>query len=104
MFKRKKIARLEAEIEVQKGMITDLQQMVTEICTAIDKKVDKNDVINQVNQSTEEIKISGKKIHITRETLINNNSIRSDAITSLEGRKVVANTLSEISNHLGDIN
>ena len=49
-----------------------MQGTVTTLTNKIDslsaRKVDKNDVINQINLSNEQIRISGNKIQITGET------------------------------------
>lgn len=85
MFNRKKVKKLECEIAALQGTVTALTSKIDSLLAA---KVDKNDVINQINLSNEQIRISGNKIHITGDTLIDNNSIVSDAIMSLEGQKV----------------
>lgn len=68
MFNRKKVKKLECEIAALQGTVTALTNKIDSLLAA---KVDKNDVINQINLSNEQIRISGNKIHITGETAMN---------------------------------
>lgn len=100
MFNRKKVKKLECEIAALQGALTAL---TSKIDSLLAEKVDKNDVINQINLSNEQIRISGNKIHITGETAIANKTISSAAIIGLEARKVKAETPSAISRYLEDL-
>lgn len=66
---------------------------ITQMEDLINLKVAKNDVVNQINISTEGILISGKKIQITGDTYIQNGIITSAKIASLEADKITAGTL-----------
>ena len=52
----------------------------TQLNDAINLRVKKNDVINQINVSSESILIAGKKIHITGNTVFDNNVIAKGMI------------------------
>lgn len=65
------VTKLKAEVKKLKKALATTNSTVTKLLSNLEQKVDKNDVINQINISTEEILISGKKIHITSETMIN---------------------------------
>lgn len=53
------------------------QSQFTQLADAINLRVSKNDIINQINVSTEGILIGGNKIRITGQTLIDNGVIKS---------------------------
>ncbi|WP_368652362.1 phage tail spike protein [Ornithinibacillus sp. 4-3] len=48
---------------------------ITQLSDNINLRVEKDDIINQINISTESILISGRKVHITGQTTIDNASI-----------------------------
>jgi hypothetical protein len=60
----------------------------------INLRVSKNDVVNQINISTEGILISGSKIHITGMTTIDNAVITNAMIANLDAGKINAGTIS----------
>lgn len=62
MFNRKKVKKLECEIQALQGTVTTLTNKIDSLSA---RKVDKNDVINQINLSNEQIRITGNKIQIT---------------------------------------
>ncbi|MFT8882665.1 MAG: hypothetical protein ABF975_01465 [Liquorilactobacillus hordei] len=62
----------------------------TSLTSAINLRVQKNDVINQINVSSEGILIDGKKVHITGTTTIDNAVIKSAMIDSLSASKLTA--------------
>lgn len=90
------IEELQSDVDALKGTVTLLVDMLS-------KKVDKDDVVNQINLSEEGIRIEADKISITGETMIADSSIASRHIISLDGSKVKAETLSVISTKLGDV-
>lgn len=59
----------------------------------INFKVDKNDVINQINVSTEGILIDGQKTHITNHTTIDNAVITSAMIKDINADTITTGTL-----------
>jgi phage minor structural protein len=97
---------------------------ITQLSDAINLRVQKNDVVNQINISTEGILIAGKKIQITGETYIANAVIKtaniadlaitnakianatiaSAKIISIDASKVTASTLSSIVSNTGNLN
>src|SRR5699024_6471878 len=60
---------------------------------AINLRVQKNDVINQINVSDEGILIDGARNHITGETLIDNAVIKDAHIFELSGEKILAHSI-----------
>lgn len=91
------------------GLTSELTQTVSDM----NLRVQKNDIINQINLSTESILISGNKVHITGQTTIDNGlitnamikdgsinnakivdaTIASAKIANLDGSKIVANSI-----------
>jgi len=64
--------------------ITQSQQsQITQLSDSINLRVEKNDVVNQINISTEGVLIAGKKIQITGETYIANAVIKTANIADL---------------------
>src|SRR5690606_12498944 len=53
----------------------DVQSQITQLSDPINLRVEKGDVINQINISDESILIDGKRIHITGQTTIDDASI-----------------------------
>lgn len=104
--------------------VSNIQSQITQLSTNINLKVEKNDVVNQINISTEGVLIAGKKIQITGETYIANAVIKSahiadlaitnakiaDAtissakIINLDASKVSANNLAAITANTGTLN
>lgn len=84
--------------------ITQSQQtQFTQLSDQINLKVSKNDVVNQINVSTEGILIDGKKVHITGQTTIDNAvigtaqikdaAITNAKISNISASKITAGTL-----------
>ncbi|WP_415606442.1 phage tail spike protein [Liquorilactobacillus hordei] len=65
----------------------------TSLTSAINLRVKKDDVINQINVSSEGILIDGAKVHITGTTTIDNAVIKSAMIDSLSASKLTAGTI-----------
>ncbi|NKD38249.1 hypothetical protein HED42_08900 [Enterococcus casseliflavus] len=65
------------------GLSEKTASQITQLSDTINLKVSKNDVVNQINVSTEEILISGNKVHITGTTTINNAVIKTAHIADL---------------------
>ncbi|MFT9098522.1 phage tail protein [Liquorilactobacillus sp.] len=96
-----------AKIKLEKGSVaTDysanpadnattvaLTAVNTSLTSAINLRVQKNDVINQINVSSEGILIDGAKVHITGTTTIGNAVIKSAMIDSLSASKLTAGTI-----------
>ena len=75
---------------------------ITQLQNAVNARVTKNDVINQINISTEGILIDGKKVHITGDTKFDNNVIVGGMIAAnaITADKLSASTIS-LSDHQG---
>lgn len=69
------------------------QSQITQLSNDINLRVQKNDVINQINLSTEGILIDGKKVHITGQTTIDNAVIKDAMIQSVSADKLTAGTI-----------
>jgi phage minor structural protein len=65
----------------------------TQLADDINLRVSKDDIINQINLSTEGILIDGQKIHITGETTIDDAVITNAMIASLSASKLTAGTI-----------
>src|SRR5699024_1263345 len=74
----------------------ETQSQITQLFDNINLRVAKNDIINQINVSTESILIAGQKVHITGQTTIDNVAIKSAHIQSLDAGKV---TVGELVGH-----
>ncbi|MGG3734512.1 gp58-like family protein [Heyndrickxia coagulans] len=69
------------------------QSQISQLSDDINLRVSKNDVINQINVSTEGILIDGKKVHITGQTTIDNAVIKDAMIDSMTANKLTAGTI-----------
>lgn len=112
------IAEIQVTAESIKSTVADLatatQSQITQLSDAINLRVEKGDVINQINVSEEGILIDGDNIWITGQTKIDNGvigtaqiqdaSISNAKIISVNANKIVANTLSAITTNTGALN
>lgn len=71
----------------------DVYSQYSQLSDAINLRVQKGDIINQINISDESILIDGKRIHITGQTTIDNGVIKSAHIQSLDAGKITTGTL-----------
>ncbi|MCU7479749.1 reticulocyte binding protein, partial [Cutibacterium acnes 21G] len=69
------------------------QSQISQLADDINLRVQKGDVINQINISTESILIDGKKVHITGQTTIDNAVIKDAMIQSMTANKLTAGTI-----------
>ena len=69
------------------------QSQFTQLAGDIDLKVQKNDIISQVNLSTEGVLIAGEKVHITGQTIIDDAVITSANIASIDAGKITTGIL-----------
>jgi len=69
------------------------QSQISQLSDDINLRVQKGDVINQINVSTEGILIDGKKVHITGQTMIDNAVIKDAMIDSISANKLTAGTI-----------
>lgn len=66
---------------------------ITQLASDINLRVQKGDVINQINISPESILIAGQKVHITGQTSIDNAVIKDAMIANVKADKITAGTL-----------
>ncbi|OIK11972.1 hypothetical protein BIV60_17105 [Bacillus sp. MUM 116] len=78
--------------DVEERLSTSESQII-QLATDISLRVSKNDVVNQINVSTEGILIDGKKVRITGQTTIDNAVIKDAMIASLTASKLTAGTI-----------
>ncbi|MCP0886923.1 gp58-like family protein [Ligilactobacillus sp. WILCCON 0076] len=71
----------------------EMYSQMQQLSNNINLRVQKNDVINQINISTESILIAGSKVHITGTTTIDDAVITSAMISSLSASKLTAGTI-----------
>jgi len=69
------------------------RSQITQLTSDINLRVQKNDIINQVNISTEGILIAGEKVHITGQTTIDNAVITAANIASIDASTITTGTL-----------
>ncbi|AJH77257.1 hypothetical protein I6J17_07920 [Heyndrickxia coagulans] len=69
------------------------QSQISQLSDDINLRVQKNDVITQINLSTESILIAGNKVHITGQTTIDNAVIKDAMIASMTANKLTAGTI-----------
>ncbi|MFT8610279.1 MAG: gp58-like family protein [Liquorilactobacillus nagelii] len=77
---------------------------IQQLSDNINLRVQKNDVINQINVSSESILIAGNKVHITGSTTIDNAVIKSAMIDSLSADKITAGTLNAANVNIINMN
>ncbi|EST11100.1 phage tail protein [Sporolactobacillus laevolacticus] len=82
---------------------TATQSQITQLANDINLRVSKDDVINQINVSTESILIAGNKVHITGQTTIDNAVITDAMIESVSATKLNVAQLSAIAADLGNV-
>ncbi|WP_270740669.1 phage tail spike protein [Lactococcus formosensis] len=94
-------AKALAEAMTGQGMATIVQNdlnntktVVSQLSDSITLAVQKNDVINQINVSTEGILIAGEKVHITGTTLIDDAIITTAMIKELDASVIKTGTIS----------
>lgn len=93
-------AKALAEAMTGQGMATIVQNdlnntktVVSQLSDSITLAVQKNDVINQINVSTEGILIAGEKVHITGTTLIDDAIITTAMIKELDASVIKTGTI-----------
>lgn len=76
---------------------------LTQLNDAINLRVKEGDVINQINVSTESILIDGAKVHVTGDTLFDNNIITQGMLQagSVSADKMAVDSLSAITANVG---
>lgn len=80
------------------------QSQITQLSTDINLRVQKGDVINQINISPESILIAGQKVHITGKTSIDNAVIKDAMIANIKADKITAGTLNAANVNVINLN
>jgi predicted nucleic acid-binding Zn-ribbon protein len=85
--------------ELNKAPEDSAYSSIAQLLDNINLRVQKDDVINQINISTEDIQISGEKIHVTGETLFDNGVIIASYIgdKAIVGTKIADGTITTIN-------
>lgn len=78
--------------DLTNGMPTGAS-IISQISDSVSIMVEKNDVINQINVSTEGILIAGEKVHITGTTLIDDAIITTAMIKELDASVITTGTI-----------
>lgn len=77
---------------------------ITQLSNMINLRVQKGDVINQINISPESILIAGQKVHITGQTSIDNAVIKDAMIADIKADKITAGTLNAANVNVINLN
>jgi len=77
-------------------LINGLAVEINSLRRELERKVDKDEIIDQINNREEGLRINSDKILIDGETSIENGSISSAKIVSLEANKIMGDIKSEI--------
>ncbi|SON67951.1 protein of unknown function [Latilactobacillus sakei] len=85
------------EDSISKSQITQMKDL-------INLRVQKGDVINQINISPESILIAGQKVHITGQTSIDNAVIKDAMIADIKADKITAGTLNAANVNVINLN
>ena len=80
------------------------QSQITQLEDNINLRVQKNDVVNQINVSSEGVLIAGNKIHITGLTSIDSAVIKSAMIADISADKITAGTINAANVNLINMN
>lgn len=80
------------------------QSQITQLSNDINLRVQKGDIINQINISPESILIAGQKVHITGQTSIDNAVIKDAMIADIKADKITAGTLNAANVNVINLN
>lgn len=80
------------------------KSQITQLASDINLRVQKGDVINQINISPESILIAGQKVHITGQTSIDNAVIKDAMIEDIKADKITAGTLNAANVNVINLN
>lgn len=86
------------------GDTIDGGSRITQLATDINLRVEKGDIVSQINLSPELIRIESRRIHLAGESLIDNAVIRDAHIHSLNATKITAGTLNAASVNVINLN
>lgn len=83
---------------------TSTQSQITQLSTDINFRVKSDEIINQINISTEGVLIAGSRIRITGQTLIDNTIIRDAHIADLNAEKITTGILNAANVNIINMN
>ncbi|WP_061827105.1 gp58-like family protein [Latilactobacillus sakei] len=98
------ITQLAGQITSVVGDVSANSSQITQMKADINLRVQKGDVVNQINISPEGILIDGKKIHITGQTSIDNAVIKDAMIADIKADKITAGTLNAANVNVINLN
>lgn len=78
----------QSEVDTISGRVTTTEGQISAMAGEIDLKVSQNGIIGAINITPELIRISGQKIHLTGQTLIDEGIIGSAAIANLAVKRL----------------
>ncbi|MFL2062875.1 gp58-like family protein [Latilactobacillus sakei] len=87
------VTQLAGQITSVVGDVSANSSQITQMKADINLRVQKSDVVNQINISPEGILIDGQKVHITGLTRIDNAVIKDAMIADIKADKITAGTL-----------
>lgn len=90
--------------DIHMGLNVATQSQFTQLKDDINLRVEKGDVVNQINISPEGILIDGKKVHITGQTSIDNAVIKDAMIADIKADKITAGTLNAANVNVINLN
>ncbi len=73
--------------------VVDVSSQITQLQNDVNLRVQKGDVINQINVDGSGVLIAGQKVHITGQTTIDNAVIKDAMIANLSASKLTAGTI-----------
>lgn len=101
MFSRPMLSRVKDAPYTDRGVSAS---EITQLSDLINLRVQKGDVINQINISPESILIAGQKVHITGQTTIDNAVIKDAMIANVKADKITAGTINAANINVINLN
>lgn len=98
------VTQLAGQITSVVGDVSANSSQITQMKADINLRVQKSDVVNQINISPEGILIDGKKVHITGQTSIDNAVIKNAMIADIRADKITAGTLNAANVNVINLN
>lgn len=98
------ITQLADQITSVVGDVSANSSQITQMKADINLRVQKGDVVNQINISPEGILIDGQKVHITGQTTIDNAVIKDAMIADIKADKITAGTLNAANVNVINLN
>lgn len=92
------------KVETVDGKVTSQQSQITQLSDNISLKVDKDNVIAQINLSHEQVLIQAKRIHLSGESLIDDAIITNAMIKDVSADKMTVGTLNASNVNIINLN